>query len=61
MLADWHFTSRQPMSSGATCSAGRQKKVMGRAGRAWWLWEWLWEWLDEKVMRDADWKAVAGL
>jgi len=25
-----HFTSRQPMSSGATCSAGRAKKDWGR-------------------------------
>ena len=32
------------MSSGATCSAGRQKKAWGRAGsadRSWRLWEWL--------------------
>ena len=26
----WRFTSRQPMSSGATTSAGRQKKEWGR-------------------------------
>jgi hypothetical protein len=26
----WHFTSRQPMSSGATCSAVRAKKAWGR-------------------------------
>jgi hypothetical protein len=26
----WPFTSRQPMRSGATCSAGRQKKNWGR-------------------------------
>jgi predicted ribosomally synthesized peptide with nif11-like leader len=30
---------------------------MGRAGRAWWLWEWL----CEEVLRDADRKVVAGL
>ena len=39
------FTSRQPMSSWVTASAGQQKKAWGRrwevAGRAWWLWEWL--------------------
>jgi len=29
----WHFTSRQPISSGATTSAGRAKKDWGSAGR----------------------------
>lgn len=31
----WPYTSRQPMRSGATCSAGRAKKAWGRAGRCW--------------------------
>ena len=30
----WRFTSRQPMSSGATNSAGRAKKDWGRAGKS---------------------------
>jgi len=28
-----HFTSREPMRYGATCSAGRAKKAWGGAGR----------------------------
>jgi hypothetical protein len=28
------FTSRQPIRSGATCTAGRAKKGWGRAGRS---------------------------
>jgi hypothetical protein len=35
---------------GATCSAGRQKKDWGRAGKG----GWLWEWLCEVVLRGAD-------
>jgi len=32
----WRFTSRQPMSSGATTSAGRAKKLWGRwSGSCW--------------------------
>jgi len=31
----WRFISRQPISSGATRSAGRQKKDWGSAGRCW--------------------------
>jgi predicted ribosomally synthesized peptide with nif11-like leader len=37
--------SLQPISSGATTSAGRQKKPWGRAGSAWRWAGWLWEWL----------------
>ena len=47
----WRFISRQRMRSGATFSAGRQKKTWeGGAGRAWWLWKWL----CEEVLMDAD-------
>ena len=33
--SSWRFTSRQPIRSGATCSAGRAKKLWGRAGGCW--------------------------
>ena len=35
LSSGWRFTSRQPMSSGATCSAGRAKKALGSPGRSW--------------------------
>lgn len=31
----WRFTSRQPIRLGATTSAGRAKKDLGRAGKSW--------------------------
>ena len=34
----WRFTSRQPMRSGATSSAGRQKYALGWAMRFWMGW-----------------------
>ena len=41
-LSTWRFTSKQPISSGATCSAGRAKNDWGRC---WELLGWLWEWI----------------
>ena len=31
----WRFTNLQPISSGATTSAGRRKKAWGRGGKSW--------------------------